>query len=159
MCGWKDRCRDGNLRTYCHVSPILFGCFFVEASPTCFCIFVKCFFCNLFPGDFFGEAGFFQISYILSMNFFLRATCFCCFLGVTERSFAVVLLGRNCSQGKLKLMMKLIYLMMLLQAAMIVKSLPKYMYMYCPALSSNICLPIKILRNAITKDKGMYGSL
>ena len=43
MCGWKDRCRDGNLRTYCHVSPILFGCFFVEASPTCFCIFVKCF--------------------------------------------------------------------------------------------------------------------
>ena len=48
MCGWKDRCRDGNLRTYCHVSPILFGWFFVEASPTCFCIFVKCFFCNLF---------------------------------------------------------------------------------------------------------------
>ena len=42
MCGWKDRCRDGNLRTYCHVSPILFGWFFVEASPTCFCIFVKC---------------------------------------------------------------------------------------------------------------------
>ena len=27
VCGWKDRCRDGNLRTYCHVSlsPILFG--------------------------------------------------------------------------------------------------------------------------------------
>ena len=22
VCGWKDRCRDGNLRTYCHVSPI-----------------------------------------------------------------------------------------------------------------------------------------
>ena len=44
VCGWKDRCRDGNLRTYCHVSPILFGWFFVEASPTCFCIFVKCFF-------------------------------------------------------------------------------------------------------------------
>ena len=65
----------------------------------------------------------------------------------------MVLLGRNCSQGKLKL----IYLMMLLQAAMIVKSLPKYMYMYSPALSS-ICLPIKMLRNAITKDKGMYGS-
>ena len=59
----------------------------------------------------------------------------------------MVLLGRNCSQGMLKLM----YLM-LLQAAMIVKSLPKYMYMYCPALSSNICLPI---RNAITKDKEM----
>ena len=66
----------------------------------------------------------------------------------------MVLQGRNCSQG----MLKLIYLMMSLQAAMIVKSLPKYMYMYCPALSSNICLPIIILRNAITKDKGMYGS-
>ena len=24
VCGWKDRCRVGNLRTYCHVSPILF---------------------------------------------------------------------------------------------------------------------------------------
>ena len=46
VCGWKDQCRDGNLRTYCHVSPILFGWFFVEASPTCFCIFGKCFFCN-----------------------------------------------------------------------------------------------------------------
>ena len=55
----------------------------------------------------------------------------------------MVLLGRNCSQGKLKL----IYMMMLLQAAMIVKSLPKYMYMYYPALSSSICLPIKMLRN------------
>ena len=44
VCGWKDRCRDGNLRTYCYVSPILFCWFFVEASPTCFCIFVKCFF-------------------------------------------------------------------------------------------------------------------
>ena len=66
----------------------------------------------------------------------------------------MVLLGRNCSQGKLKL----IYMMMLLQGAMIVKSLPKYMCMYCPALSSSICLPIKMLRNAITKDKGMDGS-
>ena len=27
VCGWKDRCRDGNLRTYCHVSSILFGWF------------------------------------------------------------------------------------------------------------------------------------
>ena len=63
----------------------------------------------------------------------------------------MVLLGRNCSQGKLKLMM-------LLQGAMIVKLLPKYMYIYCPALSSSICLPIKMLRNAITKDKGMYSS-
>ena len=48
VCGWKDRCRDGNLRTYCHVSPILFGWFFVEASPTCFCIFVKCFFIYIY---------------------------------------------------------------------------------------------------------------
>ena len=85
VCGWKDRCRDGNLRTYCHVSPILFGWFFVEASPTCFCIFVKCFFCNLFPWIFWGEAGFFGI-HSLSMNFFsvLPATCFCCFLWVRE---------------------------------------------------------------------------
>ena len=43
VCGWKDRCRDGNLRTYCHASPILFGCFFVEASPTCFCILLNAF--------------------------------------------------------------------------------------------------------------------
>ena len=41
MCGWIDRCRDGNLRTYCHVSPILFVVFFVETIPTCFCIFVN----------------------------------------------------------------------------------------------------------------------
>ena len=34
VCGGKDRCRDGILRTYCRVSPILF--FFVEAIPTCF---------------------------------------------------------------------------------------------------------------------------
>ena len=91
------------------------------------------------------------------MNFF---QCFICnlfllfFGGKRDHLLHVVLLGRNCSQG----MLKLIYLMTLLQAAMIVKSLPKYMYMYCPALSSNICLPIKMLRNAITKNKGMYGS-
>ena len=85
VCGWKDRCRDGNLRTYCHVSPILFGWFFVEASPTCFCIFVKCFFCNLFPGIFLGKRAFLGL-HSLSTNFFnvLPATCFCCFLGVRE---------------------------------------------------------------------------
>ena len=33
VCGWKDRCRDGNLRTYCHVSPILFSCFFCGSQP------------------------------------------------------------------------------------------------------------------------------
>ena len=76
MCGWKDRCRDGNLRTYCHVSPILFGWFFVEASPTCFYIFVKCFFCNLFPGIFWGKC--FHFKNVLPAN------CFCCFLGVRE---------------------------------------------------------------------------
>ena len=116
------------------MSPILFGWFFVEASPTCFCIFVKCFFCNLFPGIFWGKRAFLGL-HSLSMNFFhfkniLPATWFCCFLGVRE-IICWVVLGRNCSQGKLKL----IYLMMLLQVAMIVKSLPKYMYMYCPALS------------------------
>ena len=85
VCGWKDRCRDGNLRTYCHVSPILFGWLFVEASPTCFCIFVKCFFCNLFPGIFWGKRAFLGL-HSMSMNFFnvLPATCFCCFLGVRE---------------------------------------------------------------------------
>ena len=82
VCGWKDQCRDGNLRTYCHVSPILFGWFFVEASPTCFCIFVKCFFCNLFPGIFWGKWAFLGL-HSLSMNFknVLPATCF---LGVRE---------------------------------------------------------------------------
>ena len=69
VCGWKDRCRDGNLRTYCQVSPILFGWFFAEASPTCFCIFVKCFFCNLFPGIFWGKWAFLGL-HSLSMNFF-----------------------------------------------------------------------------------------
>ena len=64
VCGWKDRCRDGNLRTYYRVSPILFGWFFVEASPACFCIFVKCFFYNLFPGIFLGKGGFFVILYL-----------------------------------------------------------------------------------------------
>ena len=53
VCGWKDRCRDGNLRTYCHVSPILFGWFFV------FCAFsVTCF------RGFFGGSGLFW-DYIL----------------------------------------------------------------------------------------------
>ena len=61
MCGWKDRCRDGNLRTYCHVSPILFGRFFVEASPTCFCIFYEMLFLELVSGDFF---VFFGIPYL-----------------------------------------------------------------------------------------------
>ena len=41
VCGWKDRCRDGNLRTYCHVSPIV-------------------------SGDFFGEAGFFGITFFVN---------------------------------------------------------------------------------------------
>ena len=36
VCGWKDRCRDGNLRTYCHVSPILFGWFFCGSQPYMF---------------------------------------------------------------------------------------------------------------------------
>ena len=71
VCGWKDRCRDGNLRTYCNVSPILFGWFFVEASPTCFCIFVKCFFCNLFPGIFLGKRACFTL-------FVNQLQCFTC---------------------------------------------------------------------------------
>ena len=132
VCGWKDRCRDGNLRTYCHVSPILFGWFFVEASPTCFCIFVKCFFCNLFPGIFWGKRAFLGL-HPLSLNFFNVLPAF---WGVREIICCGSAIGRNCLQGKLKL----IYMMMLLEGAMIVKSLPKYMYMYCPALSSSIIL-------------------
>ena len=55
---------------------------------------------------------------------------------------------------------ELIYLMMLLQAAMIVKSLPKYMYMYCPALSSTkFVSQLKYFgMQSPGKDKGMYGS-
>ena len=41
VCGWKDRCRDGNLRTYCHVSPILFGCFFCGSQPYMFLHFCE----------------------------------------------------------------------------------------------------------------------
>ena len=60
------------------------GWFFVEASPTCFCIFVKCFFCNLFPGIFLGKRACLGL-HSLSMNFnVLPATSFCCFLGVRE---------------------------------------------------------------------------
>ena len=60
----KDRCRDGNLRTYCQVSPILFGWFFVEASPTCFCIFCEnAFSVTCFRG-FLGGSGLF-CDYIL----------------------------------------------------------------------------------------------
>ena len=76
---------DTDIDQYCHVSPILFGWFFVEASPTCFCIFVKCFFCNLFPFFLGGKRAFLGL-HSLSMNFFhfktvLPATCF---LGVRE---------------------------------------------------------------------------
>ena len=76
MCGWKDRCRDGNLRTYCHVSPILFGWFFVEASPTCFCIFVKCFFYNLFPGIFWSFLGFHTYMFFELLSFFFLQLVF-----------------------------------------------------------------------------------
>ena len=41
VCGWKDRCRDGNLRTYCHVSPILFGWFFCGSQPYMFLYFCE----------------------------------------------------------------------------------------------------------------------
>ena len=70
VCGWKDRCRDGNLITYCQVSPILFGWFFVEASPTCFCIFVKCFSRTCFRGFLGGRGLFLDSIPTCSLNFF-----------------------------------------------------------------------------------------
>ena len=47
-----------------------------------------------------------------------------------------------------------------LQDAMIVKSLPKYMYMYCPALSSiKFVSQLKCFgMQSPGKDKEMYGS-
>ena len=70
VCGWKDRCRDGNLRTYCHVSPItnyrksisqkcknMLGWLPQKKKP------------NKFRG-FFGGRGFFLGLHSLSMNFF-----------------------------------------------------------------------------------------
>ena len=69
VCGWKDRCRDANLRTYCHVSPILFVCFFlVEVIPTCFCIFCETLFLEL-------------VAFILK-KFFFPVSCFYCFFEV-----------------------------------------------------------------------------
>ena len=58
VCGWKDRCRDGNLRTYGYVSPILLP------ALQFLLLFVKCFFYNLFPRIFWGEGGFFEIPYL-----------------------------------------------------------------------------------------------
>ena len=71
MCGWKDRCRDGNLRRYCHVSPILFGWFFVEASPRTY-----------FRGFFGGNGAFWDSIPVMFFKLlsFLPATSFCCFL-------------------------------------------------------------------------------
>ena len=86
VCGWKDRCRDGNLRTYCHVSPILFV--FCGSQPYMFLHFCEMLFCNLFSGIFWGKRAFSGL-HSLSMNFYhfkniLRATCCCCFFGVRE---------------------------------------------------------------------------
>ena len=82
VCGWKDRCRDGNLRTYCHVSPILFGWFFVEASPTCFCIFVKCFFCNL--ATIMMSFGYVRLSVIIRLDCTYWVDCITISFSITE---------------------------------------------------------------------------
>ena len=58
MCGWKDRCRVGNLRTYCHVSPILFGCFLWKPALHVF-EFCEMLFLELVSGDFLGGRGLF----------------------------------------------------------------------------------------------------
>ena len=68
VCGWKDRCRDGNLRTYCRVSPILFGCFFVEAMFLHFC---EMLFLELVSGDFLGSfLGFHTYMFFELLSFF-----------------------------------------------------------------------------------------
>ena len=59
VCGWKDRCTDGNLRTYCHVSPILFGWFFCGSQPYMILHFCEMLFLELVSGDFFGGSGLF----------------------------------------------------------------------------------------------------
>ena len=69
--GWKDRCRDGNLRTYCHVSPILFGCFFCGSQPYMFLHFCEMLFLELVSEDFLGGRGLFGIPYLhVLLNFF-----------------------------------------------------------------------------------------
>ena len=71
VCGWKDRCRDGNLRTYCHVSPILFGWFFCGSQPYMFLHFCEMLFLELVSGDIFGGRGLFLVSIpTRSLNFF-----------------------------------------------------------------------------------------
>ena len=87
VCGWKDRCRDGNLRTYCRVSPILFGSFFLWTPSLHVLHFCKMLFLELVSGDFLGEKGLFWGFYNTYMFFhFLKnvfpVTCFCCFWGV-----------------------------------------------------------------------------
>ena len=77
VCGWKDQCRDGNLRTYCHVSPRLVFC---GSQPYMFLHFCEMLFLELVSGDFWGGRGLFWDSIptcFLNFFHFLPATCFC----------------------------------------------------------------------------------
>ena len=76
MCGLKDRCRDGNLSCESHLVWLFF---FVEASPTCFCIFVMLF-QELVSGNFWGGRGFHTYMFFELLSF-SPVTCFCCFFG------------------------------------------------------------------------------
>ena len=103
---WVPSCLVGFLwKPALHVFAFLWNAF----SVTCF-------------RGFFGGSGLFW-DYILcqwtSLTFYLQLVSVV-FWGVREIICCGSAIGRNCSQGKLKL----IYMMMLLQAAMIVKSLP-----------------------------------
>ena len=84
VCGCKDRCRDGNLRTYCHVSPILFGFFFCGNHPYyIFLHFCEMLFLELVSGDFLGEGFFFWILYlhVVWISFIFTCKLFPLFLG------------------------------------------------------------------------------
>ena len=71
VCGWKDRCRDDNLRRYCHGSPILFVLLFWNPS-----LHVSAFFRNTFSRTcfrgFFGGKGPFLGFYNTYMSFIFK---------------------------------------------------------------------------------------
>ena len=85
VCGWKDRCRDGNLRTYCRVSPILFVLFF-GSHPYMFLHFCEMLFLELVSGDFWrgGKGAFlgFYNTYMF-IHFFKCFSCNLFFWGLS----------------------------------------------------------------------------
>ena len=78
VCGWKDRRRDGNLRTYCRVSPIFVFLFFCGSHPYMFLHFCEMLFLELVSGDIFPGKGAFMGFY----NTYMFFQCFSCNLFV-----------------------------------------------------------------------------